>query len=83
MYCDSCNCEECSEERETRTLREKYKERCKHWNWNYHPIEIAQELKEDGIDAHSEEFEICLEEIESFFGKSLMETVEETCAYLL
>lgn len=51
---------------------------CHNWKWNCHPIEIAQQLKDESC----EDQEIALACISEFFGKATSGQIEEFIDYV-
>lgn len=81
MSCENCNCYECVQERELSEKKERAQELYQSWNWNAHPIEIAQYIKE--IEEEDEEFaELLLEGIKDFFGQDSYDYIADAIHYV-
>ena len=82
MPCDNCECPFCRADRERQEHKALANQLCQAWNWNNHPIEIAQQIKKL-YQEHGEEFiDILYAEIATFFSRETADQIEEYAHYV-
>ena len=61
--------------------REEFEDLCRAWNWNAHPIEVAQELNEI-CDGDEEKAQRLLDKIADFFDLKTREQIDDFRNYV-
>ena len=82
MPCDNCDCPHCRDDRERQEHKARAHQLCQAWNWNNHPIEIAQQIKKLDQQYGEDFVDILYAEIATVFSPETAAQIEEYVHYV-